>query len=432
LLIISLWSIVDTRSPSPFDVRIDHHKVETARDLIINTPRPRFSWKIRVLDNISQRNIQQIAYQIQLQSIVLTQRDNYFQWDSERVVSSQSTHVPYTGHADLLPSKYYCFRLRVWITDTEEPSEWTTWIQFRTPVFNLHEYITKNVDLIWIGSTQINMNELRKEFLVPNTSPVKSAIVYISGLGYYEFYLNGNNVDPSRKLDPGWTTYEKRTLLASFDVTANITVRHVFFFLCKDDLFVFVQTGMNAVGVKLGNGWYSPEQQGERSYGKQKFSFFFTGKFSFLILGPPRLVFTLSITFKNGDEMQVLSDQTWIGREGSIKHDSVYNGEIFDSRNDRLDWARPRFNDSLSAWIMPESLPSPINGSSTGIIVLQDMPPIRSGLDALHFEVTIDGQQQGYLNAEDVGEIKGASLTDGAVLKPVAMWNSESGMFSID
>ena len=75
----------------------------------------------------------------------------------------------------------------------------------------------------------MNMNELRKEFSVPNTSPVKSAIVYISGIGYYEFYINGHNVDPSRKLDPGWTTYEKRTLLASFDVTANITVRGLYF-----------------------------------------------------------------------------------------------------------------------------------------------------------------------------------------------------------
>jgi hypothetical protein len=90
--------------------------------------------------------------------------------------------------------------------------------------------MTNNADLLWIGSKKINMNELRKEFNVPNTSPVQSAIVYICGLGYYEFYLNGNNVDPSRKLDPGWTTYGKRTLIVSFDVTTNITVRHVFFF----------------------------------------------------------------------------------------------------------------------------------------------------------------------------------------------------------
>ncbi|CAF3787848.1 unnamed protein product [Rotaria magnacalcarata] len=111
--------------------------------------------------------------------------------------------------------------------------------------------------------------------------------------------------------------------------------------------------------------------------------------------------------------MQIFSDQTWTGREGSIKHDSVYNGEMCDSRNDRSNWSRAGFNDSLSAWIMPESMPSPINISRNGLIVLQDMPPIRAGSDALHLEVEIDNQHQRYLNSEDIGKIKGASLTDG-------------------
>lgn len=160
--------------------------------------------------------------------------------------------------------------------------------------------------------------------------------------------------------------------------------------------------------------------------------FFSSDKLSFIILGPPRLVFTLSIIFEDGNEMQVLSDQTWTGREGSVKHDSVYNGEVYDSRSDRPDWARPGFNDSLSAWIMPESLPSPANSSSNGIIVLQDMPPIREGPDALHVEVMTNGLQQSYLNPEDIGEIKGVSLTDGGILKPVAIWSSDSGIFSTD
>ena len=128
--------------------------------------------------------------------------------------------------------------------------------------------------------------------------------------------------------------------------------------------------------------------------------------------------------------MEVVSDQTWTGREGSIKHDSVYNGEIYDSRSDRPDWTQAGFNDSLSAWIVPESMPSPVNSSLNGSLVLQDMPPIRAGLDALHFEVPINYQQQGYLTCEDTKEIKGAKLTEGAVLKPIAMWKSESGMFS--
>ncbi len=111
---------------------------------MINTPR----WKIRVLNNILYRNVQQSAYQIQLQSTKLSKRDKLFEWDSERVLSSQSIHVPYTGHEDLLPSTYYRFRLRVWITNSEEASEWTKWIQFRTLLFNLHEHLTSNADLL--------------------------------------------------------------------------------------------------------------------------------------------------------------------------------------------------------------------------------------------------------------------------------------------
>lgn len=133
------------------------------------------------------------------------------------------------------------------------------------------------------------------------------------------------------------------------------------------------------------------------------------------------------ITFMNGEVMELFSDQTWTGREGSIKHDSVYNGEFCDSRNDRSNWARPGFNDSLSAWIMPDLLPSPVNMSLGGIIIVQDMPPIRAGNDALHFEVPADNHQRSYLTAEELGEIKGARLTDGGVLKPVNMWSSDSG-----
>jgi hypothetical protein len=139
----------------------------------------------------------------------------------------------------------------------------------------------------------------------------------------------------------------------------------------------------------------------------------------------------LSIKFDSGDEMEVVSDQTWIGRAGSIKHDSVYNGEFYDSRDDRPNWTQPGFNDSLSTWIAPESMPSPLNPSVNSSLVLQDMLPIRAGPDALHFEVNTDNQQQGYLTAADIGEIHGANLTDGGILKPVAGWKSNSGMFSV-
>jgi hypothetical protein len=67
--VIFVWSISDAHFSSPSDIRIDHHKVDTTGDLIINTPRPRFSWKFSLSNDIFQRNIEQRAYQIQLESL---------------------------------------------------------------------------------------------------------------------------------------------------------------------------------------------------------------------------------------------------------------------------------------------------------------------------------------------------------------------------
>ncbi|CAF0776679.1 unnamed protein product [Adineta ricciae] len=398
LFVFILGCVAHAQLPSPFDVRIDHYKTGSIHDLVINTPRPRFSWKISNNNEPSQRNIEQIAYQIQLESIKVSAKDNLFQWDSGRIVSTQSIHVPYASRYDLSAGARYRFRLRIWTSIPNESSEWTEWIYFRTAIFNLNEYLTDNANLLWIGSTKINMNELRKEFLVPNTSPVRSAIVYISGIGYYQFYINGYNVDPSRKLDPGWTTFEIRTLVATFDVTSNISA------------------GMNAVGVKLGNGWYSGEQLGIPTY------------------GPPRLLFTLNITFQNGEQMQVLSDQTWSGRQGSILRDSVYNGESYDARNERVDWARPGFNDSLSAWIMADSLPSPVSEARNGQLVLQDMPPIRAGFDALHIETDMSNHERDYLKSMNLKYIQGASFRDGrgSVLKPISVSQPTVGIHTFD
>jgi alpha-L-rhamnosidase len=201
---------------TPYDIRVEHYKVDTTNDLVVNTARPRFSWKLSM--PTEERNIQQVAYQLQIKSRV-------DQWDSKQVFSNQSIHVSYTGLNDLRSATFYRFRLRIWTTQSNEASAWTDWIHFRTFLFDIDAYITRNNDsLIWIGSNQITMNELRKEFQIPSSSPIQSAIAYISGLGYYELYVNGNKIDASRKLDPGWTVYEKRTLLVSFDLSSTIKV----------------------------------------------------------------------------------------------------------------------------------------------------------------------------------------------------------------
>ena len=118
----------------------------------------------------------------------------------------------------------------------------------------------------------------------------------------------------------------------------------------------------------------------------------------------------MNITLGNGEQIQVASDSTWQGRQGSIRHDSLYNGEIIDARLDRPHWDKADFNDSFSLWLAADMMPSPVNLTLHGQFTLQDMPPIRMGDDALHIE--IPGELE-------VNEMQGVSLTKGGILKPV-------------
>jgi len=69
------------------------------------------------------------------------------------------------------------------------------------------------------------------------STPSKASL-FISGVGYYEVYINGGKKVGHSKLDVGWTTYANRVLYASYDIT-DVLVK-----------------GVNAIGVMMGRGWY--------------------------------------------------------------------------------------------------------------------------------------------------------------------------------
>lgn len=141
----------------------------------------------------------------------------------------------------------------------------------------------------------------------------------------------------------------------------------------------------------------------------------------------------LQITFENSNKMEVYSDQTWKGRLGSIIHDSVYNGEIVDNRYDRPGWATVGFNDSYSLWITPEIMSSPIDTAKNGELSFQDMPPIRAGPGALHFEVeTSFHSKKSYLSQEEIGNIQGGRLQDDGILTPISVSTPVLGIHTFD
>eukprot|EP01124_Arcella_intermedia_P005006 TRINITY_DN1290_c0_g2_i3.p1 TRINITY_DN1290_c0_g2~~TRINITY_DN1290_c0_g2_i3.p1 ORF type:complete len:893 (+),score=210.79 TRINITY_DN1290_c0_g2_i3:307-2679(+) len=192
---------------------------------------------------------------------------------------------------------------------------------------------------LWIGSRDINMNQLRKEFNIP--SSFSQATAFICGLGYYELYVNGRNIDPTRKLDPGYTTFEVRSLYSSFDLTSHLTPGH------------------NALGVLLGNGWYSQDQSIPPSQPRPTY-------------GPVKLLFQLNIALLNGTTLNIVSDLSWTGRQGPLVYDSVYHGEVYDARLERDGWSQAGFVDPYTKWFPVSQLPSP-----GGVLSPQMMEPIR-------------------------------------------------------
>ena len=67
--------------------------------------------------------------------------------------------------------------------------------------------------------------------------PVRSARASVTGMGQFNFYINGEKVG-DHVLDPAWTDYRKTVFYVTFDVTQ------------------LLRKGENGLLIEVGNGWY--------------------------------------------------------------------------------------------------------------------------------------------------------------------------------
>lgn len=138
----------------------------------------------------------------------------------------------------------------------------------------------------------------RREFNVDKK--ISRARAYVTGLGYYELYINGNKIG-DRVLDPARTEYSKRVSYSSYDVTGDIV------------------QGRNCAGIALGKGWWSESQ---------------------------RFLLQLEIQFADGTSQKILSDGSWRRSYGPIVENTLYNGETYDARRQLRGWNKPGFDDA--------------------------------------------------------------------------------------
>lgn len=295
----------------------------------IDQHHPRLSWKLKS----DERGQTQVAYQILVAStperLAPGRADA---WDSGRVNSNETAWIRYQGAA-LRDFQRYWWKVRVWGTPASEsawsePAEWTMAVLDSTPW-----------ETSWIAGPDSRIRSgplpiFRKEFTVDR--PLRRALAFVSGVGFYELRMNGNKVG-DHVLAPAWTNYRETAFYESFDVTP------------------LVKSGANALGVLLGNGFYNVP--GGR-YAK------FTASF-----GRPRLFLHLHLEFEDGAIRELTTDESWRVHDGPVTFSCIYGGEDYDARLEPGDWDRAGFDDS--SWAQP------VKVGVGGVLRSQSSPAVR-------------------------------------------------------
>ena len=193
---------------------------------------------------------------------------------------------------------------------------------------------------------------LRKEFAA--TKEVRQARVHISGLGWSELYINGKKVSDD-VLSPNLTDYFQEVLYRTYDVTS------------------FLKSGANAVGMMLGNGWYSA-----------------TSVLPWVKGGPwgdgPRAILQMTVTYDDGTEELFVTDETWKASTGAIGANQLVAGEAYDARLEKPDWNTAAYDDRQ--WSNAAVRPAP-----EGELRSQLVPPmkVQDALRAIKMTKHADG-----------------------------------------
>ena len=309
----------------------------------VDVSSPRLSWIVRTDSTVYGQC--QSGWQVQVASSEeLLRRGRADRWDSGRV-GGDSMRVRYGGKP--LRSRDACWwRVRVWDAGGR-PSAWSAPAHWHMGLLGEADWQAQ-----WIGAPgqddgplspdgtepPLPAPLLRKSFGVAPGRKVVSARVYVTGLGYFELYLNGEKVGRD-VLAPNQTNYDKRPGLADCGIPVEDNFREYTVPYLAYDVTERLRSGENVIGAMLGNGFYNVRGRWTMAYGS------------------PRLIAQLEIVYDDGSQERVVSDPTWKVAEGPVRMDQIYAGEEYDARCEQPGWCAPGFDDSAWQNAVPRRAP---------------------------------------------------------------------------
>ncbi len=149
----------------------------------------------------------------------------------------------------------------------------------------------KNANFISWGNPKDNICPvfLREFNILPN---IKKATLHITARGVYEAVLNGRRVGDFI-MAPGWTSYDIRLQLQSYDITDMLLSE-------------------NRLEVTLSDGWFAGVKNRP--------------------LNNDKVAFIAKIVLEyDGATEEIVTDENWLVAESKLRFCDVYDGEIFDA-----------------------------------------------------------------------------------------------------
>nr|WP_183558012.1 alpha-L-rhamnosidase [Mucilaginibacter sp. SP1R1]MBB6148204.1 alpha-L-rhamnosidase [Mucilaginibacter sp. SP1R1] len=297
----------------------------------IDATHPRLAWLLAD----TRQGAAQTAYQLFVgtDSAIVTAGKGE-SWLTAKIMSATNL-VSYQGQ-QLKPFTKYYWRVQLWDQAGKKLSSSAT-ASFETGMMNM-----RNWKGSWISDNKgIAVNPapyFRHTFKI--AKPIRSARAYIAVAGLYEMYINGKKIG-NHRLDPMYTRFDRRTLYVAYDVTSQL------------------QSGKNAIGVLLGNGWYNHQSTAVWFFHQAPWR------------NRPAFCMDVRITYTDGTVETVSSNTQWKTSLSPVVFNSIYTAEHYDARREQPGWNTPDFIDSAWKPVINRSAPSQN-------IVAQSLQPIRN------------------------------------------------------
>ncbi|KAL3475885.1 bacterial alpha-L-rhamnosidase-domain-containing protein [Aspergillus californicus] len=290
---------------------------------------PRISWRFAATDSTA-TDWQQDAYDIEV-----ARGDNT---KSYHVKSTDSVLVSWPSQP-LQSREIAKVRVRAYGGPNKKPTEWSTWSIVECGLLNREDWSARAItSLTKQKESPLRPIRFKKTFTVPATA-VRRARFYITSLGVFQAYINGKPVG-DHCMAPGWTSYHNRLNYEVFDIASLLKGGEE-----------------NTIAVEVSEGWYATRLG-------------FGGGRRFIYGDELALFAQLEVVPEQGGSSFIAAtDSSWKCCQSAIIRSEIYDGEVYDAREEQGDW---KVSSPGSTWEATRKVELPQTQ-----LVAPNAPPVR-------------------------------------------------------